>query len=390
MVFLRQGDLACRRIDDESGPLGGGLSDFDGRHWARLLVTTIALLCGTLPFVQSAEALSSVTAERPPAEVWVDPDAGVHISPMILPYSIYASSESKAEFLRLPDDAALTKGPKSSAEMRAAALERYRTALARVKAMYQVDSEVVVVDGIHTDVFTPAGSAGRKDTSRVLIQVGGDETDSLQASPVASLGKFKIVAVDVREGPEVRFPTASKEVAAVYRALLRTNNAQNIGIYGCSRFGLIAAEAVAWIAKEKLPPPGAVGLFCGGALPWWTGGDSVTIGYPLMGFPVTSLQPDADNYFAGVDVNDPMVAPARFPAVLAKFPPTLIITSTRDHLLSPAVYTHTQLVKLGVKSELHVWEGMVHGFFTIYPELPETREALNVIVKFFDKHLGRH
>src|SRR5690349_780082 len=75
-------------------------------------------------------------------------------------------------------------------------------------------------------------------------------------------------------------------------------------------------------------------------------------------------------------------------AVLARFPPTLIITSTRDIALSPAVYTHTQLVKLGVDAQLHVWEAMVHGFFGIHPELPESREAWDVIVKFFDSRLG--
>jgi hypothetical protein len=61
--------------------------------------------------------------------------------------------------------------------------------------------------------------------------------------------------------------------------------------------------------------------------------------------------------FCGADFADPLVSPAYAPAVLAAFPPTLVISGTRDDLLSPAVYTHTQLVKAGVEADLHVWEG---------------------------------
>ena len=46
--------------------------------------------------------------------------------------------------------------------------------------------------------------------------------------------------------PEYQFPTASEDVAAVYKALLRKYRAQNIGIYGCSAGSLLAAEALAW------------------------------------------------------------------------------------------------------------------------------------------------
>jgi len=55
--------------------------------------------------------------------------------------------------------------------------------------------------------------------------------------------------------------------------------------------------------------------------------------------------------------------------------------------LSAALYTHEQLVKLGVDAELHVWEGLFHGFF-YNMDVPESKDALNVIVQFFSRHLG--
>jgi monoterpene epsilon-lactone hydrolase len=84
-----------------------------------------------------------------------------------------------------------------------------------------------------------------------------------------------------------------------------------------------------------------------------------------------------------------LAAPASSPEVLAKFPPTLIVTGTRGFELSSAVYTHSQLVKQGVEADLHVWEGMFHGFF-YNADVPESRDCFDVIVRFFDKHLGRH
>jgi acetyl esterase/lipase len=216
----------------------------------------------------------------------------------------------------------------------------------------------------------------------------------LESIPVAGIGKFKVITVDYRQGPEHKFPSASEDVAAVYKALLQTYKPKNIGIYGCSAGGVLTAEATAWIAKEKLPAPGAIGIFCGSAA-GWSDGDSGTLGLPLEGltpYPEYSKPPHASvgnvAYFSDADFNDPLVQPIRSAAILAKFPPTLIITSTRDGALSGAVYTHTQLVKLGVDAELHVWEGMLHGFFTYEPDIPETKEVWNVVTKFFEKHLG--
>jgi acetyl esterase/lipase len=120
-------------------------------------------------------------------------------------------------------------------------------------------------------------------------------------------------------------------------------------------------------------------------------GDSSHIALPLgEGRPLPAGAGGAVRmqYFAGTDPNDPLVAPASSPEVLARFPPTLIVSGTRSFELSNAVYTHAQLVKHGVKAALHVWEGMFHGFL-YNPDVPESRECYDVIVNFFAENLGR-
>jgi epsilon-lactone hydrolase len=102
----------------------------------------------------------------------------------------------------------------------------------------------------------------------------------------------------------------------------------------------------------------------------------------------TDLGTARDNpYFKGTDPDNPLAFPARSPQVMAKFPRSLLITGTRDFALSSVVHTHSILVAQGVEADLQVREGLGHGFFAD-PDLPESREAYAVVVRFFDTHLG--
>jgi acetyl esterase/lipase len=92
-------------------------------------------------------------------------------------------------------------------------------------------------------------------------------------------------------------------------------------------------------------------------------------------------------YFKRIDPSNPLVFPGVSNTVLARFPPTLLISGSRDFALSSVLRSHALLVQAGVDAELHVYEGMWHSFFSD-PELPESRAAYDVIVRFFDRHLG--
>lgn len=238
----------------------------------------------------------------------------------------------------------------------------------------------------------------RRNAHRVLINLHGGGfftgwgvNSVFESLPVASLGRIRVITVNYREAPEAQFPAASEDVASVYRALLKRYRPENIGIYGCSAGGILAAEALAWFQAHGLPRPGAAGIFCAGATPAIIG-DSMYVGSALTGtapppVPLPKFgSPLHEAYFGDADVRDPLVSPVYHPAILAKFPPTLIISGTRDIGLSAAVYSHTQLVKAGVEADLHVWEGMPHA--AIYTPSPESSEAWKVVVDFFDRHLG--
>jgi monoterpene epsilon-lactone hydrolase len=73
---------------------------------------------------------------------------------------------------------------------------------------------------------------------------------------------------------------------------------------------------------------------------------------------------------------------------MAKWPPTIFLTGTRDFALSNALYSHRILAKAGKDTRLLVYDGLYHGFMT-NPDFPESREAYEICSAFFDKHLGK-
>jgi len=270
--------------------------------------------------------------------------------------------------------------------------------LERDRLLFAVEKKDERVGGVHVYVYTPKAGIPARNRSRVLINLHGGGFSGcwpgcaeLESIPVSAMGQVDVVSVDYREGPENKFPAASEDVASVYQELLKTRRPEDIGIYGCSAGGMQTAMSVAWFQTHALPTPGAIGIFCASADGAF-GGDALYTAGPLgearMASPNAPGGPPPLGYFIGTDPKDPLVSPANSPEVLAKFPPTLMITGTRGFELSAALYTHEQLVKAGVETELHVWEGLFHGFF-YNAEVPESKDALNVIVKFFDRHLGR-
>ena len=60
--------------------------------------------------------------------------------------------------------------------------------------------------------------------------------------------------------PEHPFPAAVDDAVAVYKALLKSYQAQNIGIFGGSAGGGLAAATVIAARDSGLPLPGAVAL----------------------------------------------------------------------------------------------------------------------------------
>jgi epsilon-lactone hydrolase len=365
-----------------------------------LITATVACLIASLVLT-----LPATGAEPPPAAP--DADGTFHIPAFLLPESSLLDDATRAA---LADGRSRSKAaesfnqhcPKREGADRARIHEiRLCNAEAvyklpfyqKLRAQYPVTLTPQTIGGVYTEVFTPANGVAEKNPQRVLINlhgggfVDGSRTSSqVESVPIASLGQIKVVSVDYRLAPEYQFPAASEDVEAVYRELLKTYDSQNIGIYGCSAGGMLTAQVVAWLQWKGLPAPGAVGMFCGAAY-WWADGDSGHLQVARLPTPEQYINARKNPYLMEVDLHDPLAYPGRSDEILARFPPSLLITSTRDLAISSVVRTHSRLVANGVDARLHVWEGLEHAFFLDF-NLPESREVYDVIVKFFDRTLG--
>ena len=68
-------------------------------------------------------------------------------------------------------------------------------------------------------------------------------------------------------------------------------------------------------------------------------------------------------------------------------PASLLVTSTRDLLLSDTAMFHLALLHAGVDAQLVVFEALPHGFWYHF-QMPETKEALQLMADFFDKKVA--
>lgn len=321
----------------------------------------------------------------------VESDGSVNVPAYRLPPSPYLSKEARAALPRTASDssAMLDRLVQSGAVPKVRANMRKMQAgkIEALQKQYAVAVEETQVGGVHGYWVRPVVKPHGKRRKLLINLPGGGflvgdaaSTGLIESIPLAGLGGFDILTLDYRQAPEAIFPAASEDVARVYRALLKAYRSRDIGIFGCSAGGLLTAQALAWFQKEGLPAPAAAGIFCASADARWAG-DSWYWQKPIQGL-TTPPALDERFYYGGHDLADPLMSPIESDAVLRRFPPTLLITASRAGEMSAAINTHRLLVRNGVPASLHVWDGLNHAFY-MQTDLPESREAFDVMVRFF-------
>jgi epsilon-lactone hydrolase len=350
----------------------------------RLYVITSALLAPPVLFAQQVPASSS----EPAVTGRIDERGTAYIT-RVVPVPETISPEAQESLV--PEDSGTQVTDKSSVAQvpsgahKPTALEEYRSA-------YPVDITSSSIAGVPVHIVTPLTIPHDK-ADRVLINLhgGGFTADSgslVESVPIANLTQTKVITVLYRLAPEHPFPAAVDDVVAVYKELLKTYKPEKIAIYGSSAGAVLTPEVAVQIKQLRMPLPGALGVFSG-AGDFTKTGDSQYI-YGVRGL---SGPPDTRPkgvqwlavYVGSADPKNPVLSP--FFADLHGMPPTLFMTSTRDMLLSDTTILHRAFLRAGVDARLVVFEGLNHCFW-YNPNLPESREADQIMARFFDRALG--
>jgi epsilon-lactone hydrolase len=355
----------------------------------RRLVSLLAVFAASMFAVPLA---AQVAPPRPTFEA----DGTVNVPGFKLPPSPFSSKEAQAaQAMRARYQGGSEQVMEPDVAKSRAGLERMMaSSVAAMLAAYPVDIEDTAIAGVPVKIFTPKGKV--PDRRRVLINVHGGAFQTcwpacafLESAPIAALGGFKVVSVNYRMAPEAKHPAGVQDAAAVYRELLKRYQAKSTGVYGCSAGGSLTAQLAAWLPAHGLPQAGAAGIFGAGGVRMMAGDSAYVAAWIDGSFPPPASGAPIDmtrGYFDGTSMDDPVVSPALHPGVIAKFPPTLIITGTRAMDMSPAIVTNSALIRARVPSTLIVGEGMGHCY--IYQAgLPEARDAHQAIVDFFRANL---
>jgi monoterpene epsilon-lactone hydrolase len=132
---------------------------------------------------------------------------------------------------------------------------------------------------------------------------------------------------------------------------------------------------------EGLPLPAAV-VFNTGAFDLTGSSDSWQTNEGLDNLLSNSGTACPELYAGGHDRRDPYISPLF--GDLTGFPPTILLTGTRDMLLSDNVRMHRALRAAGVDARLHVWEAAGHGGFL--GMAPEDADRFAELRGFAEEH----
>jgi epsilon-lactone hydrolase len=194
----------------------------------------------------------------------------------------------------------------------------------------------------------------------------------------------RIFSIDYRLAPEHHFPAGLDDAVAGYRWLLSQGiEPRNISVMGDSAGGGMTLALAMRIRNAGEPLPS--GLVC---LSPWTDMTGESKSIPANAdvdpmFVADDVHRYADVYLGNQSRLDPLASPLL--GNLAGLPPMLIQVGRNEVLLDDSRSVDKKVRAAGGSSQLHIYEGVPHGWHFGAPFVPESRAALREIAEFIQR-----
>ena len=199
---------------------------------------------------------------------------------------------------------------------------------------------------------------------------------------------YLTISVDYALAPEHPYPAGLGDCLfaadwALAHASLYGGDPDRMAISGDSAGGNLAAAVIAKQLERDGVTSFAAASLLYGAYDWALLA-RIPVGLPFYDW--RSTERSASTYYGGASPSDPGISPACSPH-LAGFPPTQLLVGSEDPLLAQSLTFAADLQKMGVGTDLHVYDGMPHGFLQI-EEYPACGEALAEVWTFLKAQLA--
>jgi acetyl esterase/lipase len=258
---------------------------------------------------------------------------------------------------------------------------------------YKVTIKKDMIDGVNVYYLTPSSLLPKK-SKHLFVYLhggayifGGGMSGLSEAILIASRAQIPVIAVDYRMPPDHPYPVPMEDVVSVYKSLIKSHPSASIAMGGSSSGGGLALATVHKLKSLNLALPAA--LFIG--TPWsdlTKHGDSLYVNEGIDRKLVTYdgfITAAAKLYANGANLKEPGLSPVY--GDFSNFPPTMLVTGTRDLFLSLTVRVHRKMKAAGVIADLNVYEGLSHVEYFVVPDAPESIEVYNELEKFLKLHL---
>jgi len=260
---------------------------------------------------------------------------------------------------------------------------------------FHVTAEEKTIAGVHVYTVKPDAIAP-ENRNRLLVNVHGGayvlfagKACLSEAILMAHYAHAEVLSIDYRMPPDHPFPAAIDDTIAVWKEVLKSHPAKNLALFGTSAGGGLSLATVLRLKELNMPLPAAIMA----GTPWSdltkTGDTYFTNEFidNVLGSEDGMLDAATLLYAGTHDRKEPLLSPVY--GDLSGFPPTILISGTRDLFLSNTVRVHQKLLKAGVTAELLVFEAGSHAEYLVAPDSPESADAFNEVARFFEHHLAR-
>jgi len=250
-----------------------------------------------------------------------------------------------------------------------------------------------MIGAAHTYRLTPT-AIDPKHTEHIFVYVHGGayvlnagQAGLAEAALIAAHCRIQVVSIDYRMPPADPFPAGFDDVIQVWSALSDECSPTSFAMGGTSAGGGLVLAVVQELRATGRPVPGS--LFAG--TPWSdltrTGDSYVTnegVDRLLISYDAT-LALAAHAYAGTNSLTERRLSPVY--GEFDGFPPTMLVTGTRDLFLSNTARVHTKLRKAGVESDLLVFEGISHADYALEAASPEHQLTYAELNRFLLQHL---